>query len=259
MKKTVQNLLVVSNQQLNKDQTLLGLKSDVPLEEIFPGQFANILVDKSHQIFLRRPFSIYQVDYKSNTLYFLIKAIGEGTKCLSKSAVGDTLSVIFPLGNRYSIPQRKSKVLLVGGGVGVAALMILAGELHKAGHCTEILLGARSADDLVELDVFSRYGSVHTTTEDGTMGTKGFVSDHPVFGREFCSFDRVYTCGPEPMMKAVARLSGLGNIPCEVSLENTMACGYGVCLCCVTDTIEGHQCVCTDGPVFDAKKLKWQN
>jgi dihydroorotate dehydrogenase electron transfer subunit len=259
MKKTVQNLLVVSNQQLNKDQALLELKSDLPLEGILPGQFANILVNKSHNIFLRRPFSIYQVDYKSNTLYFLIKAIGEGTKCLSKSAAGDSISVIFPLGNGYSIPHRKSKVLLVGGGVGVAGLMILACELHKAGHQVEILLGARSADDLVELEVFSRYGLVHTTTEDGTMGTKGFVSAHPVFGKEFDSFDMVYACGPEPMMKAVARLSGLSNIACEVSLENTMACGYGVCLCCVTETTEGHKCVCTDGPVFDTKKLKWQN
>jgi dihydroorotate dehydrogenase electron transfer subunit len=259
MKKTVQNLLVISNRRLNKDQTLLELKSDVPLEGIVPGQFGNILVEKSQSTFLRRPFSIYQVDYKCNTISFLIKAIGEGTKCLSNSVSGEFLSVIFPLGKGFSIPEKKSRVLLVGGGVGVAALMILADDLYKAGHLVEILLGARSADDLVELDEFAKFGLVHTTTEDGTHGTKGFVTNHPVFGELFSSFNQVYTCGPEPMMKAVGKLAVSGGIPCEVSLENTMACGYGVCLCCVTQTTHGHKCVCTEGPVFDLKKLKWQN
>ncbi|MEI6274657.1 MAG: dihydroorotate dehydrogenase electron transfer subunit [Prolixibacteraceae bacterium] len=259
MKKTVQNLLVVSNRRLNKDHALLELKSEIPLQGIVPGQFGNILVEKSPSTFLRRPFSIYQVDYKSNTISFLIKAIGEGTKSLSNCVSGEILSVIFPLGNGYTIPEKKSRVLLVGGGVGIAALMILAGDLHQAGHHVEILLGARSADDLVELDTFSSFGVVHTTTEDGTLGTKGYVTNHPVFGETFSSFDKVYTCGPEPMMKAVAKLAVNGNVACEVSLENTMACGYGVCLCCVTQTTEGHKCVCTEGPVFDLKKLKWQN
>jgi dihydroorotate dehydrogenase electron transfer subunit len=259
MKKTVQNMLVVSNRQLNYDQSILELKSEVHLEGILPGQFANILVDKSQTVFLRRPFSIYQVDYKNNTLSFLIKAIGEGTRCLSKSKPGEFLSVIFPLGNGFSIPDKKSKVLLVGGGVGVAALLILAGDLHRTGHEVETLLGARSVEDLVELDAFARFGMVHTTTEDGTLGTLGYVTDHPVFGKNFSSFDKVCTCGPDPMMKAVARRAESSKVECEVSLENTMACGYGVCLCCVTKTTDGHKCVCTDGPVFDIKNLKWQN
>lgn len=258
MKKTVQNLLVVSNQRLNKDHSLIELKVDIPLKEIIPGQFANILVDKSQHIFLRRPFSIHQVDYKCNTVFFLIKEIGEGTKCLSNSLVGESLSVIFPLGNGFSVPEKKSKVLLVGGGCGVAPLMLLASVLYNAGHQVEILLGAKHADDLVELDNYSKYGVVHTTTEDGTHGTKGFVTDHNVFGKNFTSYDKVYACGPEPMMKAVARLAFASKISCEVSLENSMACGYGVCLCCVTETIHGHRCVCSDGPVFDIKQLKWQ-
>jgi dihydroorotate dehydrogenase electron transfer subunit len=259
MKKTVQRLQIISNRRLNKDHALLELKSDVHLEEILPGQFANILVDKSPNLFLRRPFSIYQADYKCNSVFVLIKAIGEGTKCLYNSVTGDSLSVIFPLGNGFSIPEKKSRVLLVGGGVGVAAMMLLATVLNKAGHQVEILLGARSAEDLVELDIFALYGHVHTTTENGTHGTKGYVTDHPLFLHNIEAFDKIFTCGPEPMMKAVAKLAHLNNISCEVSLENTMACGYGVCLCCVTDTTEGHRCVCTDGPVFDIKQLKWQN
>jgi dihydroorotate dehydrogenase electron transfer subunit len=259
MKKTVQNLLVISNQRLNKDHSLVELKSEVPLKEIIPGQFANILVDKSQHIFLRRPFSIHQVNYKCNTITFLIKEIGEGTKCLSNSLVGESWSVIFPLGKGFTIPEKKSKVLLVGGGCGVAPLMLLATVLHEAGHQVEILLGAKSKDDLVQLANYSKYGIVHMTTEDGTLGTKGFVTDHAVFGESFTSFDKVFTCGPEPMMKAVAKQAFANKISCEVSLENTMACGYGVCLCCVTETTQGHRCVCTDGPVFDIKQLKWQN
>lgn len=259
MRKTVQNLRVIKNRRVNKDHVVLELQSDLPIEEILPGQFANILVDKSASVFLRRPFSIYQVNYRESTVSFLIKAIGEGTRCLSNSKEGEYLSVMFPLGKSYSHPDKPSKVLLVGGGVGVAALMILAESLNRQGHRVEILLGARSKEDLVELDVFALYGMVHTTTEDGSSGSKGFVTDHPLFKNEIISFDKIYTCGPDPMMKAIAKIAWEYKISCEVSLENTMACGFGVCLCCVTDTKEGHRCVCTDGPVFDIKQLKWQN
>ena len=259
MKKTVQNLYVVSNRMLNKDHALLELKSDLPLEGINPGQFVNVLTDNANAVFLRRPFSIYQVDYKQNTIQLLIKVVGEGTKYLSKCVVGESINVIFPLGIGFTIPEKKSKVLLVGGGVGVAALMILASELYKSGHLVDILLGARSADSLIELDAFSRYGLVHTTTEDGSFGMKGFVTTHPIWAEKIDSFDKIYCCGPEPMMKAVAGLADLANKDCEVSLENSMACGYGVCLCCVTKTSEGHKCVCSDGPVFNSKELIWQN
>jgi len=258
MRKTVQNLRVISNRRISKDQVLLLLHADMQLEGIQPGQFANILVEKSQNVFLRRPFSIYQVDYKCNTITVLIKAIGEGTRALSDQKEGDLLSVIFPLGKGFNLPEKPSKLLLVGGGVGIAALLLLAGQLKDSGHQVEILQGARKAEDLVELDVFGAFGTIHTTTEDGSHGTQGYVTDHSLFSKEFSSFDKIYTCGPEPMMKAVARLASLHEIECEVSLENTMACGYGVCLCCVTETIEGHRCVCTDGPVFDIKRLKWQ-
>jgi dihydroorotate dehydrogenase electron transfer subunit len=238
---------------------VLELQAEIPLEGIRPGQFANILVDKTASVFLRRPFSIYQVNYTQNTISVLVKVIGNGTRCLSFSEEGEYLSVLFPLGNSYSSPAKPSKVLLVGGGVGIAALMMLAETLKKEGHTVEILFGARSKEDLVELDKFAQFGTVHTTTEDGTSGSKGYVTDHPLFKKDILFFDKIYTCGPDPMMKAVARIAMEYKISCEVSLENTMACGFGVCLCCVTDTQEGHRCVCTDGPVFDIKQLKWQN
>ena len=258
MRKSVQNLKVIENLQLNDDHHILVLHAPDQLEDIFPGQFANILVDQSQSIFLRRPFSIHTVDYKKNTISILIKEVGEGTRTLAQTPVHSNLNVIFPLGNGFTIPSSKEKVLLVGGGCGVAPLLNLAQVLFHELNDVSILLGARSAIDLVELDQYAMYGQVFTTTEDGSNGEKGFVTDHSIFDVKFDSFSRVYCCGPEPMMKAVASKAKASSVICEVSLENTMACGFGVCLCCVTDTKQGHKCVCTDGPVFNINQLKWQ-
>jgi len=258
MKKSVQNLKVISNVKLNDDHHLLQLHTPDQLESIVPGQFANILADQSQSIFLRRPFSIHAIDYQKNIISILIKEVGEGTRSLAHTPVNSSLNVIFPLGNGFSLPSSKEKVLLVGGGCGIAPLLHLAQVLSKGANDIYILLGARSAVDLVELDQYAIYGKVFTTTEDGSHGEKGFVTDHSIFGNQLDSFSRIYCCGPEPMMKAVASKAKANSVSCEVSLENTMACGFGVCLCCVTETIQGHKCVCTDGPVFNINQLKWQ-
>ena len=258
MRKSVQNLKVIANLRLNDDHHLLQLQVPDQLENINPGQFANIQVDHSRSIFLRRPFSIHSVDYLNNTISILIKEIGEGTHSLAQTPVDSYLSVIFPLGNGFTLPTAKRKVLLVGGGCGVAPLMYLAQVLSKNLNEVTILLGARSKTDLVELDKYMMLGALYTTTEDGSHGEKGFVTDHSIFGVKLDQFENIYCCGPEPMMKAVAAKAKIRSITCEVSLENTMACGFGVCLCCVTETIQGHKCVCTDGPVFNINQLKWQ-
>ena len=118
------------------------------------------------------------------------------------------------------------------------------------------LLGARSGNDLLLLEEFRKTGEVYITTEDGTEGEKGFVTNHSILEKE--RFDMISTCGPKPMMLAVARYAHKAGIDCEVSLENKMACGVGACLCCVEDTTDGHVCVCKDGPVININKLKWQ-
>jgi dihydroorotate dehydrogenase electron transfer subunit len=258
MRKTVLNLKVISNLQLNDDHHLLELQSPDQLETINPGQFANLLVDHSPSVFLRRPFSIYSVDYLNNTISVFIKEIGDGTRALGKVPVGSYINTMFPLGNSFSIPEQPQKTLLIGGGSGVASLMSLAQILSEKSNSVSILIGARSAVDLVALDHFSNYGTVYATTEDGTLGTKGYVTNHPIMGDQLGQFDQIYTCGPEPMMKAVALKAKEKSISCEVSLENSMACGFGVCLCCIAETIDGHKCVCTDGPVFNSTQLKWQ-
>lgn len=258
MRKSVQNLKVIANIKLNDDHHLLLLHAPAQLENVIPGQFANILVDRSQSIFLRRPFSIHTIDYQKNIISILIKEVGEGTRSLAHVPVDSYLNVIFPLGNGFTLPATKEKVLLVGGGCGVAPLLHLAQVLNREKNEVNILLGARSAVDLVELDQYAIYGNVFTTTEDGSHGEKGFVTNHSIFGVKLDSFSRIYCCGPEPMMKAVASKAKERSVMCEVSLENTMACGFGVCLCCVTETIQGHKCVCTDGPVFNINQLKWQ-
>ncbi len=258
MIKSVQDLQVVANLRLNDDQHILHLQASKQLEYIHPGQFANILVGQSKNVFLRRPFSVYSVDYQNNIISFLIKAIGEGTRSLLNARVGSYLDVLFPLGNGFTLPKPDEKVLLVGGGSGVAPLFHLAHALRKNSNNIHILIGARTVTDLVEMDNYKRYANLHTTTEDGSYGEKGFVTDHSLFKEGLEKFSRVYTCGPDPMMKAVAAKAAAKSVFCEVSLENSMACGFGVCLCCVVQTIQGHKCVCTEGPVFNISQLKWQ-
>ena len=257
MKKTVQDLEIISNSRLNHDQHLLVMKSPVAVDEIRPGQFANLEVAQSKTTFLRRPFSIYTIDKEENTISFLIKRVGDGSKALTDMKPGEIINTIYPLGNSFTSANKGEKVLLVGGGVGTAPMYILAQELTTIGCDVNILLGARSAADLVELEKFEEYGNLLITTEDGSKGEKGFVTQHSVFTGQLKEFDRVYTCGPDPMMQAVARGAAAQGVSCEVSLENTMACGFGACLCCVTETTKGNKCVCTEGPVFNVKDLKW--
>ena len=197
------------------------------------------------------------MDRDSNELHLLIACIGDGTRKLGQLKAGDSLNVMLPLGNGFTMPQSpESKHLLVGGGVGVAPLLYLGYEIKKMGGVPYFLLGARSKKDLLLMEEFEKVGKVFVTTEDGTEGEKGFVTNHSILDKEH--FDMISTCGPKPMMMAVARYAKKAGIACEVSLENKMACGVGACLCCVEDTTEGHVCVCKDGPVINIDKLKWQ-
>ena len=256
MKKFVKDLTVVSLEQLNEKHVLLKLTDDAPLPPMRPGQFVEVRVDKSPSTFLRRPISINYVDRQRNELWLLIAVVGEGTRALAGLHIGDRLNCVLPLGNGFSLPaDAGQRILLVGGGVGVAPLLYFGAQISESGSEPIFLLGARTADDLLELDAFSALGTVHITTEDGSAGEKGFVTHHSVLQRE--RFDRISTCGPKPMMVAVAAFAQKAGIRCEASLENRMACGVGACLCCVEKTTAGNLCVCKEGPVFDIGRLLW--
>jgi len=257
MRKYLLDLTVSSNEKLSGNYILMKLTSEEKLPEMLPGQFAEVRVDGSPSTFLRRPISIHYVDRNTNELWFLIQLVGDGTRKLADLKKGDLLNVMLPLGNSFSMPTTEQKeLLLVGGGVGTAPMLMLGSVLKNLGFEPTFLLGARSKKDLLQLDKFEANGNVFVTTEDATYGEKGFVTNHSILKQK--KFDKIYTCGPTPMMKAVAAYASKNGIECEVSLENTMACGIGACLCCVTDTKEGHKCVCSDGPVFNIKDLKWQ-
>lgn len=257
MKKYILDLVVSENIQLNDNYVLLKMTAPTELPDMLPGQFAELEVEGSSKTFLRRPISINFIDKDNNEVWFLIQLVGDGTKHLAAVKRGQTINVILPLGNSFTMPENASeRLLLVGGGVGTAPMLFLGEQLSKKGFTPNFLLGARSQNDLLQLNEFTQYGNVFTTTEDGSMGEKGYVTQHSLLSTQ--TFNKIYTCGPKPMMMAVAKYAKTNNIECEVSLENTMACGFGVCLCCVENTTEGHICVCKEGPVFNIKKLLWQ-
>lgn len=257
MKKYILDLTVNSVEALSDKHVLIKLTDDKPLPEMLPGQFVEVRVDNTPSTFLRRPISINNVDYDPNELWLLVAAVGDGTRQLQKLQKGDRLNCVLPLGNSFTMPTDSTqKVLLVGGGVGVAPLLYFGKLIKAMGGEPTFLLGARSAKDVLERELFEQVGRVLITTEDGSEGEKGFVTNHSVLAQEH--FDRISTCGPKPMMMAVARYAFKNDIECEVSLENKMACGVGACLCCVEKTVEGNKCVCKEGPVMNIKKLTWQ-
>ena len=256
MKKHILDLTVSSVEKLNERYALIKLTNEEPLPEMLPGQFVEVRVDNSPKTMLRRPISINYVDYERNELWLLVAGIGDGTKRLIELKKGDMLNCVLPLGNGFTMPKAANeRILLVGGGVGVAPLLYFGKCIKAAGAEPVFLLGARSANDLLELEAFEAVGAVHITTEDGSAGEKGFVTNHSVLQRE--RFTLISTCGPKPMMMAVAKYARQVNIPCEASLENMMACGVGACLCCVEKTTEGNLCVCKEGPVFNIDRLLW--
>ena len=255
MKKFLIDFKIVKNERLSDSYSLFVLEPiNGELPEMQPGQFVQVEVPNSKSTYLRRPISINYVDYANNQLWLLVRKAGEGTSSLMKLAENDVVNLMLPLGNGFTIFPGET-MLLIGGGVGVAPLLYLGKKAKEAGANVKFLLGARTENDLLELEQFESVGDVFVSTENGGKGEKGFVTQHSVLNSG--SFSRIACCGPMPMMKAVAKIAKDKSIECEVSLENVMACGLGACLCCVEDTVEGNVCVCKEGPVFNIKRLKW--
>ncbi len=267
--KSLLDLRLVATEPLREGYALLRLTDDnAPLPPMTPGQFVEVRVDNSTSTFLRRPISINRILRHSNELWLLVHAVGDGTRALCSLNPGALVNVMLPLGNGFTLPEATAdgsaaaSLLLIGGGVGTAPLLSLGEELAARGHKPTFLLGARSAADLLQLELFKELGAVFVTTEDGSAGERGFVTDHSLWKDIAKASDNlsaltpaVYTCGPKPMMVAVARLCHKLGLTCEASLENMMACGLGACL--VEDTVDGNLCVCKEGPVFDTRRLKW--
>lgn len=225
------------------------------LPEILPGQFAQ-LYSGAPGVLLRRPVSICDVTSDGHVV-LMVKPVGAGTKAICELNPGDTLNMVLPLGNGFDTSRGAGKrVILAGGGVGIAPLVYLSRCLLAAGADVNVALGARDAAGLAGVAaLFPEDAKVFVATEDGSLGVHGRVTACPVFEQK-C--DVIYCCGPTPMMKAVAALACERDCKCHVSLENMMGCGIGACLCCVEKTVKGNVCVCTEGPVFNTDQLLWK-
>jgi dihydroorotate dehydrogenase electron transfer subunit len=255
MKKRIEDLKITANHRLADSFFVIKVSSSAPMREIMPGQFVQIRIADSPSTFLRRPFSVHDIDEPSNAISFLIQVVGEGTQRLSELQPGEKLNMIYPLGSSFTLPKKGDRVLLMGGGTGIAPLLFLGRKISEAGIMPQFALGFRNSTRIIEHDEFKKLGEVYLATEDGSAGYKGFVTGMSVFRKR--EWDRIYCCGPEAMMKTVASECSRRDIFCEVSLENLMACGIGICLCCVVPTTRGNLCTCTDGPVFNIRDLRW--
>jgi dihydroorotate dehydrogenase electron transfer subunit len=250
---------VVSNNPVCADHYLLVLKEDKLPRETMPGQFVNLRINNREDLLLRRPFSVALVKPEQSLFEIVYRVVGKGTAAMTDLQPGDTVDLLGPLGKGFTIPENSSTCLLIGGGCGVAPLWAVAEHLHRADSKTIAMLGFQASDKVFGEDVFRTYGAeTVVTTDDGSYGLKGFVSEHldTLLNRRI---DRAYVCGPIPMLKAVAPLLMRAGIACEVSLEEHMGCGFGVCLSCVVPVRDGDtsekQRVCAEGPVFNLEDI----
>lgn len=214
-----------------------------------PGQFINIAVEGKY---LRRPISV--CDIQEDRLILLYDVVGEGTEGMSKMQPGSTADLLTGLGNGFNLSAPTEKPLLVGGGIGCAPLLQLARMLCAEGKRPVVVLGFNTAADVVLKKDFEALGlKVYVSTADGTEGTRGFVT-HAIAANNL-DFDYFYTCGPLPMLRALCETL---EQPGEVSLESRMACGFGICMCCVLETKSGLKGICKAGPVFPKDELIWK-
>lgn len=210
-----------------------------------PGQFINIKLDG---YYLRRPISIYS--FGPDFLTIIFKVVGEGTKALSQMRKGGILDVLMPLGNGFDTAKGGRQPLLVGGGIGVPPLYGLAENLVDNGIMPKVITGFNGKADIILSKEFQVLGiKPIITTVDGSVGIKGFVTD----AMKDLDFDYVYTCGPEPMLKAVYDAAPDG----QFSFEARMACGFGACMGCTCETKYGYKRICKDGPVLYKEEIKW--
>lgn len=226
-----------------------------PLPPVKPGQFAEIKIDDSPKTMLRRPISVCDITDGGRRMTMLVKPVGDGSRHLAELPASSVVNMLMPLGNGFTLPDKPCRALLAGGGVGSAPIVMLAHALTGAGCDVTVALGARTAAELEGIKDLYGEARVVFSTDDGSAGHHGLVTTIPEFAEDY---DRIYCCGPTPMMRAVAKIARQRGICCEVSLENMMACGLGACLCCVEKTVKGNVCVCADGPVFNIDMLTWQ-
>ena len=237
-------LTIISNRQIALNTYEMKLEGD--LDGIRgPGQFVNFALEG---LYLRRPISI--CDVQGNALTVIYKAVGKGTEQMSKMLPGEGLMTLTGLGNGYDLSKAGERPLLIGGGAGVPPMYLLAKELIKDGKEVSVILGFNSKEEVFYEEEFKALGcKVYVTTADGSCGIKGFVTDALPEGYTY-----FYTCGPEPMLKAVYKATETSG---QFSFEERMGCGFGACMGCSCRTVTGYKRICKDGPVLEKEEILW--
>lgn len=254
----VEKMIVTEQIEIAKNIFKLVLKGDLVAKVTAPGQFINVKVTESLDPILPRPISIADLNKENHKMAIIYRIEGRGTELLSHKKIGDEVTIIGPLGNGFPIQDMKSgqKALIVGGGIGTPPLLELSKQLALRGVEVTHVLGFQTKEAVILQQELSEYGKTYVATEDGTEGTKGFVTD--VIDQYELEFDRLYTCGPTPMLKALEAKFPEKEV--YLSLEERMACGIGACYACVKETCKkddelGYRKICSDGPVFRAGEV----
>ena len=235
---------IINNKQLTSNVYIMTLKGDC--EGIKCGQFVNI---KLEGLYLRRPISVCDCD--GDTLTLIYKVVGCGTEQMSRMAAGEELDLLTGLGNGYDLSKSGDRPLLIGGGVGVPPMFMLCRELVAEGKHPTVILGFNKADEVFYKNEFEALGvTVIVATADGSVGVKGFVTN----AMEGLDYSYFYTCGPEPMLKAVYKSTVTSG---QMSFEERMGCGFGACMGCSCKTITGYKRICKEGPVMEKEEILW--
>ncbi len=236
--------LITKNVKLTSNVYLMTLNGDT--EGIRCGQFVNIKLDG---LYLRRPISV--CDCVADELTLIYKVVGKGTEQMSRMTTGESLDLLTGLGNGYDTSLSGDTPLLIGGGVGVPPMFMLCRELVGEGKTPTVILGFNTADEVFYKDEFEALGvKVIVTTVDGSMGMRGFVTN----AMEGLDYSYFYTCGPEPMLRAIYKASLTSG---QFSFEERMGCGFGACMGCSCKTITGYKRICKEGPVLTKEEILW--
>ena len=255
---------ILSNEEVAEAHYLLRCECAEIAQHARPGQFVHVMISDNTGMLLRRPFTIYTVERHEITMLYQI--IGAGTKQLSEMPQGAPLQILGPLGNTFNLTTKPEPAILVGGGAGIASLMLLAVALRENDTQTFGLVGAQHRARLLSVSDLESIGiGVHIATDDGSIGHHGYVTEILMDLLRETKWRRptIYACGPHGMLAAVTKIATDFEVPAQIAMENRMGCAMGVCLGCVCpvridmDHFE-YQRVCTEGPVFNATDIAWE-
>ena len=255
-----ETVTVVSQKQIGTGIYDLPIQTKEIAAAAKAGQFVSVYSNDASKL-LPRPISLCGIDRKAGTLRLVYRVTGEhtGTEEFSRLQAGDTMKIMGPLGNGFTV-EKGRKTFLIGGGIGVPPMLQLAKEMKDAGENFQIVMGYRDAGTFL-LDEFKEQGESFVATEDGSVGTKGNVLD--AIRENHLDADVIYACGPTPMLRALKAYAEEQNMTCYVSMEERMACGIGACLACVCNSTEKdahsnvkNKRICKEGPVFNAKEVE---